>query len=134
MRAFGNWHQCPAGLSLQVSALPLCLNSLRVHGPRRYYLYALYLLPPFFQLTHYALSPSVIHCISTTTTAESYFETHWQPPPVTLQHDIERVCEFVERQQREGRNVVLVTVSISTLCYSMNALQLPFSIKSDGTS
>ena len=59
-----------------------------------------------------------------TFSAESYFET--QPPPTSLQHDVERVREFVERQQKEGRNVVLVTVSSSTLCRSMNALQLPF--------
>ena len=59
-----------------------------------------------------------------TFSAESYFET--QPPPVTLQHDVERVREFIERQEKEGRNVVLVTVSISTRCRSVNALQLPF--------
>ena len=50
-----------------------------------------------------------MHREPTTFSAESYFET--QPPPVTLQHDVENVREFVERQQKEGRNVVLVTVS-----------------------
>lgn len=49
-----------------------------------------------------------MHREPTTFSAESYFET--QPPPITLQHDVERVREFVERQQKEGRNVVLVTV------------------------
>jgi phosphopantothenate-cysteine ligase len=75
-----------------------------------------------------------MHREPTTFSAESYFET--QLPPVTLQHDVENVCEFVERQQKEGRNVVLVTVSISTLYRSMNALKLLFfgSIKSGGTS
>ena len=56
-----------------------------------------------------------MHREPTTFSAESYFET--QPPPVTLQEDVERVREFVERQQKEGRNVVLVTVSVSTLSF-----------------
>ena len=59
-----------------------------------------------------------------TFSAESYFET--QLPPVTLQHDVERVREFVERQQKEGRNVVLVTVSnFHPLCRSMNPTAAP---------
>ena len=56
-----------------------------------------------------------------TFSAESYFET--QPPPVSLQHDIERVREFVQRQQSEGRNVVLVTVS--SIFQTSFLLQLP---------
>ena len=63
-----------------------------------------------------------MHQEPTTFSAESYFET--QPPPATLQHDIERVREFVQRQQKEGRNVVLVTVSMSNPMLSINALQL----------
>lgn len=41
--------------------------------------------------------------------AESYFAT--QPAPTSLEHDIAGVREFVSRQAKEGRNVVLVTVS-----------------------
>ena len=48
----------------------------------------------------------------TTFSAESYFAT--QPPPPTLQQDVEKVRDFILRQQEQGRNVVLVTVS-STL-------------------
>ena len=46
----------------------------------------------------------------TTFSAESYFAS--QPPPLTLQHDVERVREFVKRHNNEGRSVVLVTVSL----------------------
>jgi phosphopantothenate---cysteine ligase (ATP) len=41
--------------------------------------------------------------------AESYYAT--QPPPPSLDHDVSLVREFVSRQAKEGRNVVLVTVS-----------------------
>jgi hypothetical protein len=47
--------------------------------------------------------------MQTTFSAESYFAT--QPPPPTLQQDVEKVREFIARQAKEGRNVVLVTVS-----------------------
>ena len=40
--------------------------------------------------------------------AESYFAT--QPPPPSLDEDVAQVREFVQRQQRSGRKVVLVTV------------------------
>lgn len=43
-----------------------------------------------------------------TFSAERYFAT--QPPPTTLESDVARVSEFIQRQQREGRKVVLVTV------------------------
>ena len=56
-----------------------------------------------------------MHREPTTFSAESYFET--QSAPATLQHDVEKVREFVERQQKEGRNVVLVTVSIFSYLY-----------------
>ncbi|KAG5646747.1 hypothetical protein DXG03_002429 [Asterophora parasitica] len=44
--------------------------------------------------------------------AEEYFAT--QPPPPTLDHDINGVREFVARQAQEGRKVVLVTVRRSS--------------------
>ena len=40
--------------------------------------------------------------------ADRYFAT--QPPPPSLEHDVARVKEFVQRQLQEGRKVVLVTV------------------------
>lgn len=45
---------------------------------------------------------------STPFSAESYFAT--QPPPPTLDEDVARVRDFVQRQQKDGRKVVLVTV------------------------
>lgn len=44
-----------------------------------------------------------------TFSAESYYAT--QPPPPSLDHDVNLVREFVSRQVKEGRKVVLVTVS-----------------------
>ena len=44
----------------------------------------------------------------TTFSAESYFAT--QPPPPTLDQDIQNVQSFVQRQEKEGRRIVLVTV------------------------
>lgn len=52
-----------------------------------------------------------MHTKPTTFSAESYFAT--QLPPQHLQQDVENVRDFVERQAKEGRNVVLVTVSIT---------------------
>ncbi len=43
-----------------------------------------------------------------TFSAERYFAT--QLPPPTLDSDVARVSEFIQRQQRDGRKVVLVTV------------------------
>ena len=45
--------------------------------------------------------------------AETYFAT--QPPPPTLDADIEAVRQFVSRQAAAGRRVVLVTVRIRFL-------------------
>jgi hypothetical protein len=42
--------------------------------------------------------------------AASYYAT--QPPPPSLDYDVSLVREFVARQAEEGRNVVLVTVSV----------------------
>ena len=56
----------------------------------------------------------------TTFSAESYFAS--QPPPSTLQHDVERVREFVKRHNNEGRSVVLVTVSPGALEHAQENL------------
>ena len=40
--------------------------------------------------------------------AEKYFAT--QPPPPSLEQDVARVKEFLQRQLQDGRKVVLVTV------------------------
>jgi hypothetical protein len=53
--------------------------------------------------------PFKMHTEPTTFSAESYFAI--QPPPPTLKQDVKRVRDFILRQQKEGRNVVLVTVS-----------------------
>lgn len=45
----------------------------------------------------------------TSFSAESYFAT--QPPPSTLENDIQRVREWIQQQVAAGRRVVLVTVS-----------------------
>lgn len=42
--------------------------------------------------------------------AEKYFET--QPPPPSLESEVLKVRDFVQRQVRERRKVVLVTVSL----------------------
>lgn len=50
-----------------------------------------------------------MHTEPTTFSAESYFAT--QPSPQHLQQDVDKVRDFVTRQAKEGRSVVLVTVS-----------------------
>ncbi|KDR80253.1 hypothetical protein GALMADRAFT_242588 [Galerina marginata CBS 339.88] len=57
----------------------------------------------------------------TTFSAEEYFAT--QLPPATLQHDVEKVREFVERQKREGREVVLVTSGGTTVPLELNVVR-----------
>lgn len=46
--------------------------------------------------------------IESTFSAESYFAT--QPAPLSLDEDIAKVREFVQRHKQTGRRVVLVTV------------------------
>ncbi|KAJ3507522.1 hypothetical protein NLJ89_g6255 [Agrocybe chaxingu] len=53
--------------------------------------------------------------------AEAYFAS--QPPPPTLQHDVEQVREFVKRQAKEGRNVVLVTSGGTTVPLELNVVR-----------
>jgi len=62
-----------------------------------------------------------MHREPTTFSAESYFDT--QSPPVTLQHDVQKVREFVGRQQKEGRNVVLVTSGGTTVPLELNIVR-----------
>lgn len=50
----------------------------------------------------------------TSFSADSYFAT--QPGPPTLERDVAGVREFVARQTKEGRNVVLVTVRNKLSC------------------
>lgn len=57
----------------------------------------------------------------TTFSAEAYFAS--QPPPPTLQHDIERVREFAKRQKQEGRKVVLVTSGGTTVPLELNVVR-----------
>lgn len=49
--------------------------------------------------------------------ADHYYAT--QPPPPTLDHDVSLVREFVSRQEKEGRNVVLVTVRAFIYIYAL---------------
>ena len=58
-----------------------------------------------------ATSPQPDGESGTVFSAETYFAT--QPPPPSLESDVARVKEFVLRQLKEGRNVVLVTVCLS---------------------
>ncbi|PFH50632.1 hypothetical protein AMATHDRAFT_75518 [Amanita thiersii Skay4041] len=58
---------------------------------------------------------------SSTFSAESYFAT--QPPPSTLEQDVERVREFIARQQKEGRRVVLVTSGGTTVPLELNVVR-----------
>ncbi|TCD61461.1 hypothetical protein EIP91_008396 [Steccherinum ochraceum] len=53
--------------------------------------------------------------------AEKYFAT--QPPPSTLEQDVSRVREFVDRQVAEGRKVVLVTSGGTTVPLELNVVR-----------
>ncbi|KAF8955352.1 phosphopantothenate-cysteine ligase [Flammula alnicola] len=57
----------------------------------------------------------------TTFSAELYFAT--QPPPPTLEHDVGKVREFVQRQVKEGRSVVLVTSGGTTVPLELNVVR-----------
>ncbi|PPQ81403.1 hypothetical protein CVT26_007676 [Gymnopilus dilepis] len=62
-----------------------------------------------------------MHTEPTTFSAEQYFAT--QPPPPTLQHDVEKVREFLQRQKSEGRAVVLVTSGGTTVPLELNVVR-----------
>jgi len=53
--------------------------------------------------------------------AESYYTT--QPPPLSLDHDVSLIREFVSRQEKEGRNVVLVTSGGTTVPLELNVVR-----------
>ena len=48
--------------------------------------------------------------LPTTFSAEAYFET--QPPPTTIDQDVQSVRTFLKQQQERRRKVVLVTVRV----------------------
>ncbi|KAI0631260.1 phosphopantothenate-cysteine ligase [Trametes polyzona] len=56
-----------------------------------------------------------------TFSAEQYFAT--QPPPASLEKDVARVKEFVQRQSKEGREVVLVTSGGTTVPLELNVVR-----------
>jgi hypothetical protein len=73
-------------------------------------------LPIFFYTlyipkTHSNLQPDRMETLSATFSADAYFET--QPPPSTIEQDVQSVHEFLKQQRKQGRKVVLVTVSTS---------------------
>ncbi|KAM5537604.1 hypothetical protein V8D89_008682 [Ganoderma adspersum] len=53
--------------------------------------------------------------------ADKYFAT--QPPPSSLEHDVARVKEFLQRQLQEGRKVVLVTSGGTTVPLELNVVR-----------
>jgi len=53
--------------------------------------------------------------LPTTFSAEAYFET--QPPPSTIEQDVQSVRTFLEQQREHRRKVVLVTVRIPTVSH-----------------
>ena len=75
------------------------------------------MFPPHLPIFFYTLSIPKIHVISrpdrmetssTTFSAEAYFET--QPPPPTIEQDVQSVRAFLKQQRGHRRKVVLVTV------------------------
>ncbi|KAF9051659.1 phosphopantothenate-cysteine ligase [Panaeolus papilionaceus] len=62
-----------------------------------------------------------MHTEPTTFSAESYFAT--QLPPSTLQQDIDSTRQFLTRQVKEGRNVVLVTSGGTTVPLELNVVR-----------
>ncbi|KAF8068774.1 phosphopantothenate-cysteine ligase [Lyophyllum atratum] len=58
---------------------------------------------------------------STSFSAEEYFAT--QPPPPSLEDNLKGVREFVARQAKEGRNVVLVTSGGTTVPLELNVVR-----------
>lgn len=50
---------------------------------------------------------------STEFSADDYFRT--QPPPLTLEHDVQGVRDFIDIHSARGNRVVLVTVSSGDL-------------------
>lgn len=59
-------------------------------------------------ITHVKAQLDRMETLPTTFSAEAYFET--QPPPLTIEQDVQSVREFLKRQRGHGTKVVLVTV------------------------
>ncbi|KXN84402.1 Phosphopantothenate--cysteine ligase CAB2 [Leucoagaricus sp. SymC.cos] len=57
----------------------------------------------------------------TSFSAESYFAT--QPPPSTLEHDVQCVKEWIQKQVAAGRRVVLVTSGGTTVPLELNVVR-----------
>ena len=64
--------------------------------------------------------------LPTTFSAEAYFET--QPPPPTIEQDVESVRAFLKQQQEHRRKVVLVTVSDPTAPHSESGVLIPVGV------
>ncbi|KJA25514.1 hypothetical protein HYPSUDRAFT_404010 [Hypholoma sublateritium FD-334 SS-4] len=62
-----------------------------------------------------------MHTEPTTFSAESYFAT--QPSPQHLQQDVDKVRDFVTKQAKEGRSVVLVTSGGTTVPLELNVVR-----------
>ncbi|KAG6812217.1 hypothetical protein H0H92_003838 [Tricholoma furcatifolium] len=59
--------------------------------------------------------------LPTSFSAEEYFAT--QPPPPTLERDINGAKDFIARQMKEGRKVVLVTSGGTTVPLELNVVR-----------
>ncbi|PAV15426.1 phosphopantothenate-cysteine ligase [Pyrrhoderma noxium] len=66
-------------------------------------------------------SSSSAQASETPFSAEKYFAT--QPPPPTLESDVNAVREFVERHAQQGRKVVLVTSGGTTVPLELNVVR-----------
>jgi len=61
--------------------------------------------------------------LPTTFSAEAYFET--QPPPPTIDQDVQSVRTFLKQQQEHRRKVVLVTVRVPIASHSEPGVLIP---------
>ncbi|RPD63706.1 phosphopantothenate-cysteine ligase [Lentinus tigrinus ALCF2SS1-6] len=68
-----------------------------------------------------ATSPQADGESGTVFSAETYFAT--QPPPSSLEQDVARVKEFLQRQLQDGRKVVLVTSGGTTVPLELNVVR-----------
>ncbi|KAI0716890.1 phosphopantothenate-cysteine ligase [Earliella scabrosa] len=68
-----------------------------------------------------ATSPHFDGANSSVFSAETYFAT--QPPPPSLEQDVARVHEFLQKQLQDGRKVVLVTSGGTTVPLELNVVR-----------
>ena len=61
--------------------------------------------------------------LPTTFSAEAYFET--QPPPPTIDQDVQSVRTFLKQQQELGKKVALVTVGVPIAPHSELGVLIP---------